>query len=102
MPGPGIAPAGNLLFSLHNPFIMLKNVGTSVEVSEENRMTCRQYCGSCPSYRRNSLDRYSPDALFCASGVSTAPSVKIEGCYCPACELFTRHHLAIGRFCFRQ
>jgi ribosomal protein L44E len=28
--------------------------------------------------------------------------MKEISCFCPACELFTKHHLAVGYFCVRQ
>lgn len=74
-----------------------------VEDTPENEETCRKYCGSCPTYKRNILARNQPDTLFCARGVSAAPSrVKTMGCFCPACELFTEHRLVIGYFCAKR
>jgi len=74
-----------------------------VEDTEENREICRKYCGACPTYKRNLLARYQPDALFCAHGTSSAPSkVKTMGCFCPACELFTKYQLKIGYFCAKR
>jgi hypothetical protein len=73
-----------------------------VEDTEENRQICRKYCGVCPSFRHNSLEKFQPDALFCARGTSPAPSRKEINCYCPACELYTKHSLVIGHFCFKR
>ena len=74
-----------------------------VEGSEENLRTCSKYCGACPTYKRNILGRYQPSALFCSHGVSAAPSkIKTMGCFCPACELFTKHRLVIGYFCAKR
>jgi hypothetical protein len=73
-----------------------------VEDTEENRQICRKYCHVCPNYRKQSLERYPPEELFCACGKSSAPSVKELNCFCPACELFTKHHLSFGYFCAKQ
>ncbi len=74
-----------------------------VDDTEENEEICRKYCGACPTYKRNFLERYPPDALFCARGVSSAdPKVKAMGCFCPACELFAKHGLVIGYFCAKR
>jgi hypothetical protein len=80
----------------------MKNGEIKVEDTEENRQICRKYCGSCPSYKHNSLGKFQPDALFCARGTSSAPSIKEVNCYCPACELFDKNNLNIGRFCNRR
>jgi len=75
----------------------------TVDDTTENRKICRTYCASCPTYRGNKLAESSPDLLFCARGISSdASRIKTSGCYCPACELFTKHHLVIGYFCARQ
>jgi len=81
---------------------MIKPGTIKVEDTEENRQICRKYCRACPSYKHNSLERYQPDALFCACGTSPAPSQKEVGCFCPACEIFAKHSLAIGHFCAKQ
>jgi len=78
---------------------MMKNSTNIVEDTEENRQICRKYCGACPSYKHNSFERYQPDALFCTGRPSSAPTKKVYGCFCPACEIFDKHNLAIGRFC---
>jgi hypothetical protein len=73
-----------------------------VEDTEENREICRKTCGACPTFRHNALEKFQPDILFCARKESSAPSQKELNCYCPACELYTRHSLVIGQFCFRR
>ena len=73
-----------------------------VEDTEENRQICRKYCGVCPTFRHNSLEQSEPGILFCARGESSAPSQKELNCYCPACELYTKHGLVIGHFCFKR
>ncbi|MDD1694064.1 MAG: DUF2769 domain-containing protein [Methanoregula sp.] len=80
---------------------MKSNVSV-VEDTEENRQICRKYCGSCPTYKHNSLEKFQPDTLFCARGTSSCPSQKEMNCYCPACELYTKNHLVIGHFCARK
>jgi len=72
----------------------------AVEDTEENEEICRKYCGSCPTFKRNNLAQSPPHVLFCARGkTSNHSDVKTAGCYCPACELFTRNKLVIGYFC---
>jgi hypothetical protein len=80
----------------------MKTGECGVEDTEENRQICRKYCGACPTYKHNSLDKFEPDSLFCARKESPAPSQKELNCYCPACELYTKHSLVIGHFCFRR
>jgi hypothetical protein len=80
----------------------MKSSTVAVEDTEENRQICMKCCGSCPSYQRNNLENFQPEVLFCARGVSSAPSQKELNCYCPACELYTRHSLVIGHFCAQR
>jgi hypothetical protein len=70
--------------------------------NEENRQICRKYCPNCQNYRRHSLENYQPTELFCARGGSSAPSMKEIGCFCPACELFSKHHLRGGYYCVKR
>jgi ribosomal protein L44E len=80
----------------------MKSDESIVEDTEENRQICRKYCGACPTYKHNSLEKSGPDSLFCARGISAAPDQKELNCYCPACELYTKHSLVIGHFCFKR
>jgi len=80
----------------------MKTDTTVVEDTEANRETCRKYCGSCPTFKHNSLEKSQPDLLFCACGMSSSPSRKEQNCYCPACELFAKHSLVIGHFCLKR
>jgi len=73
-----------------------------VEDTEENRQICRKYCPKCQNYKHHSLEKYQPTELFCGCGTSSATSMKVIGCFCPACELFTKHHLRGGYFCVRR
>lgn len=96
-------PMGETSYSgSHYPSIMMKPDTTRVEDSDTNEQICMKYCGSCPTYRQNSLNKGKPAALFCSRGTSDAPHSKEAGCFCPACELFTRHSLVIGHFCQQQ
>ena len=81
---------------------LMKSSEKKVEDTEENRQICMKYCGSCPTYKHNSLEKFEPGALFCARGTSSALSVKEVNCYCPACEIFDKNNLNIGRFCNRH
>ena len=80
----------------------MKSSTLDVEDTDENRQVCMKYCGSCPTYKRNNLGQLQPDILFCSRGTSPVPSKQEVGCYCPACELFTRNSLVIGHFCARR
>ena len=80
----------------------MKSSTLDVEDTDENRQVCMKYCGSCPTYKGNTLGQLQPDILFCSRGTSPVPSKKEVGCYCPACELFTRNSLVIGHFCARR
>ena len=73
-----------------------------VENTEENRQICRKYCTICQNYKHHSLEKYQPTELFCGCGTSSAPSMKEIGCFCPACELFSKNHLRGGYFCVRH
>ena len=75
---------------------MINSGKTVVEDTEENRQICRKYCKICQNYKRHSLEKYQPAELFCSCGKSSATSMKEIGCFCPACELFTKHHLSGG------
>jgi hypothetical protein len=80
----------------------MKSRTIAVEDSLENQQICMKYCGACPSYRKNNLGQHQPDSLFCARGISNAPQMKEDRCFCPACELFTGYSLVIGHFCHRS
>ncbi|HNX17511.1 MAG TPA: DUF2769 domain-containing protein, partial [Methanoregula sp.] len=66
----------------------MKSSTISIEDTDENRQTCMKYCGTCPSYRKNSLGTHTPDSLFCARGISNAPEKREDRCFCLACDLF--------------
>ena len=74
----------------------------TVPDTEENRQICRKYCTICENYKHHSLDQYQPGELFCARGTSSATSMKEIGCFCPACELFAKHHIRGGYCCVRR
>jgi len=81
---------------------MLDSTTTIVEDTEENRMICRKYCTICQNYKKHCLQEFQPTELFCARGKSSAPGMKEIGCFCPACEIFTKYHLGGGYFCVRR
>jgi hypothetical protein len=88
-----LSPTISMMFSSSKPV---------VEDTEENRQLCRKYCVNCQNYKRHSLEKYQPTELFCARGQSSCASMKEIGCFCPACELFTKYHLRGGYFCVRR
>lgn len=72
----------------------------NVDDNVENMEICRKFCGTCPTYRDNHLKDAPPHALFCARGKSSkASSVKVTGCNCPGCGVFTKYKLTGGYFC---
>jgi len=81
---------------------MLDSHHPVVADTEENRQICRKYCRNCQNYKYHHLEKNQPAELFCACGKSSAPSMREIGCFCPACELFTHHHLRGGYFCVRR
>jgi len=85
-----------------NWIFMFESKQPVVEDTEENRQLCRKYCVNCQNYKKHSLEQHQPTELFCARGQSSATSMKVIGCFCPACELFTKHHLRGGYFCVRR
>lgn len=74
----------------------------TIEDTEENRQICRNYCTRCQNYKHHALDKHQPTELFCTRGSSSAQSMKMMGCFCQACELYTKHHLRGGFFCVRR
>ena len=73
-----------------------------VEDTEENRAVCRKYCKNCQNFRKHSLEKYQPTELFCACGQSSATGMKLIGCFCSGCEIYTKYHLRGGFFCVRR
>ena len=39
---------------------LMKSSEKKVEDTEENRQICMKYCGSCPTYKHNSLEKFEP------------------------------------------
>jgi len=81
---------------------MFDSTSPVVANTAENREICRKYCTICQNYRKHSLEQHQPTELFCACGTSSVPSMKMIGCICQACELYTKHHLRGGFFCVRH
>jgi|GEM_PF-342688 len=81
-------------------YLVMKTTVETVEDTATNLEICKKYCGGCPTFKHNNLKESTPNALFCARGKSSvAETAKSTGCYCPACEIFTKYHLNIGYFC---
>ena len=81
---------------------MLSPKKDTPEDTEENRQICRKYCTICQNYKRHSLEKFQPTELFCGRGGSSATNMKEIGCFCPACELFSKHQLRGGYFCVKR
>jgi hypothetical protein len=73
------------------------NTTKAVEDTEENLAVCN--CKLCPTFRDSRLADCPPGGLFCARGRATVEKMKMTSCYCPACSLFAKHGLHIGRLC---
>jgi len=96
---PFILPCIGICDSLMEYLVMKTNVAT-VEDNLTNLAICNKYCVGCPTFKHNNLKESTPNTLFCARGKSSvAENAKSVGCYCPACEIFTKNHLTIGYFC---
>ncbi|WML68173.1 MAG: hypothetical protein METHP_01761 [Methanoregula sp. SKADARSKE-2] len=86
-----------------NLFTMIE-VGNKpvIEDNEENRAICRKYCRNCQNYRKHTLEKFQPTELFCARGQSSATGMKLFGCFCSGCELYTKYHQRGGFYCVRR
>jgi hypothetical protein len=64
----------------------------------ENLEICKQFCGPCPTFKPNDLNRVKPNALFCARGASAKPKnqIKDKECFCPGCGVFKKYQLEGG------
>ena len=74
---------------------------SKVPNTPENLEICKRFCGPCPTFKPNELNKISPNALFCARGASEKPAKEIEdkGCFCFGCEVFQKYELSGGWFC---
>ena len=70
-----------------------------VDVSPANIDTCRRFCGSCPTYKENSLIKGEPGILFCGQGKSPNPTVTKKSCNCPGCGVHKRYELGDTFYC---
>ncbi len=69
--------------------------------TEENMEICKQFCGPCPTFKPNELNKVEPHALFCARGASQkqADDIEDKGCSCFGCGVFQKYELKGGWFC---
>jgi hypothetical protein len=65
-----------------------------VEDNQKNEETCKDFCGSCPSYPGTG------EWLFCARGKSPK-KIERNGCLCPACQVYMDCDLEGDYFCER-
>ncbi|UCD73273.1 MAG: DUF2769 domain-containing protein [Candidatus Bathyarchaeota archaeon] len=63
-----------------------------VENNERNLETCRDFCGSCPSYPG------TEEWLFCAREKSRTEITR-NGCLCPSCQVYMDYELDTDYFC---
>jgi hypothetical protein len=63
-----------------------------VEENEKNEGTCRDFCGSCPSYPGTA------EWLFCAREKSRKKIVR-NGCLCPSCQVYMDYELSKTYYC---
>ncbi len=73
----------------------------TVPDTPENMEVCKRFCGPCPTFKPNELNKFEPHALFCARGKSEKPTDQIvnKGCYCPDCGILLKYGLEGGWFC---
>lgn len=64
-----------------------------VENSPENKSVCLQYCGTCPSYKKDVRK-----LLFCSRGNLTG-EIERTGCKCGMCPVSIKHKLDGGYYC---
>jgi hypothetical protein len=64
-----------------------------VENSAENKGVCKQYCGTCPSYKKD-----GGKLLFCSKGNLTG-EIERNGCKCGMCPVSIKHRLDGGYYC---
>ncbi|NHJ23436.1 MAG: DUF2769 domain-containing protein [Candidatus Lokiarchaeota archaeon] len=69
--------------------------------TEDSIKVCRQFCGSCPSFKPNKLNEIEPHALFCSRGKTDQhlSEIKDNGCFCFGCGIFEKYELEGGWFC---
>ena len=75
----------------------------NVDASVANVDICGRFCGSCPTYRANNLDKEKPALLFCGRGGSThTPQTgETKGCNCTKCGVHTRYRLTGDYYCMK-
>ncbi|MHA2123093.1 MAG: DUF2769 domain-containing protein [Promethearchaeota archaeon] len=70
----------------------------------ENMEVCKRFCGPCPTFKPNELQKVKPHALFCARGKSEKPKDQIDnkGCNCLDCGIFEKYGLKGGWYCIHS
>jgi hypothetical protein len=70
----------------------------------ENMEICKRFCGPCPTFKPNELQKVKPHALFCARGKSEKPKDQItnNGCNCPDCGVSEKYGLVGGWYCIQD
>ncbi|UCE44118.1 MAG: DUF2769 domain-containing protein [Candidatus Bathyarchaeota archaeon] len=63
-----------------------------VEDNPQNEETCKDFCGSCPSYPG------TEEWLFCAQDKSQK-EIRRSGCLCPSCQVYMDYELSGDYFC---
>lgn len=64
-----------------------------VENNEENKEICKQYCGTCPSFKEE-----GETLLFCSRG-NFCGNVELKGCKCGMCPVSIKHKLDGAYYC---
>ncbi len=87
--------------AIFNIRVMGENKMSKVPDTSENLEICKRFCGPCPTFKPNNLNKIPPNALFCARGASEKPAEEIEdkGCNCFGCEVFQKYKIRGGWFC---
>jgi hypothetical protein len=74
-----------------------------IDDNPKNMATCRRYCGTCPTFKKHSLNNYPPHALFCGRGKSAvAGTIVRKDCNCFGCDIFKTNQMNFGFYCIQS
>lgn len=65
-----------------------------VENSPSNKEICKQYCGTCPSFKGD-----ESKLLFCSRGNLASVKIEKSGCKCGMCPVAVKHRLDGAYYC---
>ena len=50
--------------------------------NEENMAICRVFCGGCPSFKPNELQKVAPDAVVLVAPSTETMNLRVDGSVC--------------------